>query len=275
MFDFWIILTACIIAINCSLLGSFLVLKKMSLVGDALSHSVLPGIVIAFFITGEVNSFGMLIGASLFGILAMFLIDWLNRVGGFGKDSSIGVIYTLLFAIGIILISGWARNADIDVECVLYGEIGTVPMLPKTLGIPYPIYHLFIILLINLMVVVFGVKGFKIVAFDNAYAKTLGISVTFWTYLLLGLSSVTTVASFDSVGAIMVIGLLVIPPSFANIFTKQLKPFILIAVVFSVLSCIIGYYISIALNVNIVATIGSLMGIVLIGSIPLRKLIRS
>ena len=97
MFDFWIILTACIIAINSSILGSFLVLKKMSLIGDALSHAVLPGIVIAFLISGEINSFWMLLGASGFGIIAILLIDWLNRVGGFGKDSSIGIIYTLLF----------------------------------------------------------------------------------------------------------------------------------------------------------------------------------
>ena len=92
MFDFWIIFTACLIAINSSLLGSFLVLRKMSLIGDALSHSVLPGIVIAFLISGEINSFWMLIGASIFGLFAILIIDWLNRFGGFGKDSSIGLI---------------------------------------------------------------------------------------------------------------------------------------------------------------------------------------
>ncbi|MFL2582080.1 MAG: metal ABC transporter permease [Flavobacteriales bacterium] len=121
MFDFWIIITACIIALNSSLLGSFLVLKKLSLIGDALSHAVLPGIVIAFLISGEINSFWMLLGASGFGIVAILLIDWLNRLGGFGKDSSIGIIYTLLFAIGIILITSKAKNADIDVDCVLFG----------------------------------------------------------------------------------------------------------------------------------------------------------
>ena len=148
MFDFWIILTACVIAINSSLLGGFLVLRKMSLIGDALSHSVLPGIVIAFLITGEINSFWMLIGASFFGVLSVFLIDWLNRIGRFGNDSSIGIVYTLLFAIGIILITSKAKNSDIDVDCVLFGDINTIPIVNKILGIPMPTFNLLIILII-------------------------------------------------------------------------------------------------------------------------------
>ena len=148
MVDFWIILTACIIAINSSLLGSFLVLKKMSLIGDALSHAVLPGIVIAFLISGEINSFWMLFTASSFGIVAIILIDWLNRVGKFGKDSSIGIVYTLLFAIGIILITSKAKNADIDVDCVLFGDINTTPLVDKIIGIPAPTFNLIIIAVI-------------------------------------------------------------------------------------------------------------------------------
>ena len=141
MFDFWIIITASIIALNSSLLGSFLVLKKLSLIGDALSHAVLPGIVVAFLISGEINSFWMLLGASGFGLIAILLIDWLNRIGGFGKDSSIGIIYTLLFAIGIILITAKAKNADIDVDCVLFGDINTTPLVNRIMGIPTPTFN--------------------------------------------------------------------------------------------------------------------------------------
>ena len=264
MFDFWIILTACLIAVNSSLLGSFLVLKKMSLIGDALSHAVLPGIVIAFLISGEINSFWMLIGASSFGIFAIFLIDWLNRVGGFAKDSSIGIIYTLLFAIGIILITSKAKNADIDVDCVLFGDINTVPLVNKVLGIPAPTFNLIVISIVSNFVVLFGLKGFKISSFDKNYAQTLGISIPFWSYLLLGLSSISTVFSFDSVGAIMVIGLLVIPPSFANIITRKLSLFLLISISFGVFSCIIGHLIAIFIDIPTVPTIGVLMGIILI-----------
>lgn len=263
MFDFWIILTACIIAINSSLLGSFLVLKKMSLIGDALSHAVLPGIVIAFLISGEINSFWMLLGASGFGIVAILLIDWLNRVGGFGKDSSIGIIYTLLFAIGIILITSKAKNADIDVDCVLFGDINTTPLESKILGLPTPTFNLLLISLITTPIILIGLKGFKISSFDKNYAQTLGISIPFWSYLLLSLSSVSTVFSFDSVGAIMVIGLLVIPASFANILTRKLKPFLAIAVSFGVISCIVGHLLAIVLDIPTVPTIGVFMGLVL------------
>lgn len=272
MFDFWIILTACIIAINSSLLGSFLVLKKMSLIGDALSHAVLPGIVIAFLISGEINSFWMLLGASGFGIIAILLIDWLNRVGGFGKDSSIGIIYTLLFAIGIILITSKAKNADIDVDCVLFGDINTTPLESKILGLPTPTFNLLLISIITTPIILFGLKGFKISSFDKNYAQTLGISIPFWSYLLLSLSSVSTVFSFDSVGAIMVIGLLVIPASFANILTRKLKPFLAIAVSFGVISCIVGHLLAIVLDIPTVPTIGVFMGLVLFAGILVNNL---
>lgn len=272
MFDFWIILTACIIAINSSLLGSFLVLKKMSLIGDALSHAVLPGIVIAFLISGEINSFWMLLGASGFGIIAILLIDWLNRVGGFGKDSSIGIIYTLLFAIGIILITSKAKNADIDVDCVLFGDINTTPLESKILGFPTPTFNLLLISLITTPIILIGLKGFKISSFDKNYAQTLGISIPFWSYLLLSLSSVSTVFSFDSVGAIMVIGLLVIPASFANILTRKLKPFLAIAVSFGVVSCIVGHLLAIVLDIPTVPTIGVFMGLVLFSGILIKNL---
>ncbi len=274
MFDFWIILTACIIAINSSILGSFLVLKKISLIGDALSHAVLPGIVIAFLISGEINSFWMLLGASGFGIIAILLIDWLNRVGGFGKDSSIGIIYTLLFAVGIILIATKAKNVDIDVDCVLFGDINTTPLVHKIMGMPAPTFNLIIISVITLLTILIGLKGFKITSFDKNYAQTLGISIPFWSYLLLGLSSISTVYSFDSVGAIMVIGLLVIPASFANVLTRKLKPFLLMAVGFGVSSCIIGHILAILLDIPTVPTIGVLMGLILIITLVIKNLTR-
>tara|TARA_Y100000589_G_scaffold323288_1_gene357586 strand:+ start:2362 stop:3216 length:855 start_codon:yes stop_codon:yes gene_type:complete len=274
MFDFWIILTACIIAINSSLLGGFLVLRKMSLIGDALSHAILPGIVIAFLISGEINSFWILLGASSFGIFAIVLIDWLNRVGGFGKDSSIGIIYTLLFAIGIILITSKAKNADIDVDCVLFGDINTVPLVNKIMGVPTPTFNLILISFITIPFILFGLKGFQITSFDKGYAKTLGISIGFWSYLLLGLSSISTVFSFDSVGAIMVIGLMVIPASFANLITKNLRSFLFIAVSFGILNCLVGHLISIAIDVPTVPTICLIMGLILFLTLiiqPLRK----
>jgi len=229
--------------------------------------------VIAFLITGEINSFWMLIGASVFGVFSVFLIDWLNRIGRFGKDSSIGIVYTLLFAIGIILITSKAKNSDIDVDCVLFGDINTIPIVHKVLGIPTPTFHLSIILIIVSLIILFGLRGFKISSFDENYAQTLGISISFWTYLLLGLTSISTVFSFDSVGAIMVIGLMVIPPSFANLMTRKLSFFLIISVVFAILSCIIGHLIAIVMDIPTVPSIGVLMGAVLIFTILFKHII--
>ena len=171
------------------------------------------------------------------------------------------MIYTLLFAIGIILITSKARNSDINVDCVLFGDINTIPLLETTFGIPEPLFNLIIIGIINLLIITIGIKGFKITSFDSTYAKTLGISIPFWTYLLLGLSSITTVYSFDSVGAIMVIGFIVIHASFANIITRRIPEFLAIALTFGVISSIIGHLMTVYIEIPTVPSIGVLMAL--------------
>ena len=268
MFDFWIILTACLVALNSSVLGSFLVLKKMSMHGDALSHSVLPGIVIAFLITGEHSSILTTLFSAALGLLAVFIMNTLSKKGGFQKDAAIGIMYTFLFSIGIILISSFARNADIDVECVLFGDIGNIPFTNGIsimgLEIPKQTFLLLLFTIANTTIVFLGIKGFSIVTFDPLLAGTIGISIVFWDYLLLGLTSLSTVFSFESVGAIMVISMLVIPAGFANLLTKRIKPFIILAMTFSVICSISGYYLAFIFNVNIVASISCVMGLILL-----------
>ena len=134
-----------------------------------------------------------------------------------------------------------------------------------------PTFNLTVIAIITIPIILLGLKGLKITSFDKVYAKTLGISIPFWTYLLLSLSSISTVYSFRSVGAIMVIGLLVIPASFANILTRKLKPFLFIAVSFGVLNCILGHLIAIKLDIPTVPTISVLMGSILIGALIIKK----
>ena len=268
MFELWIIFTACLVAINCALLGSFLMLKKMSMIGDALSHAVLPGIVIAFLITNTHYSFWSILIASGIGLLAVFVMSLLSEKGGFQRDTAIGITYTLLFSIGIIMISAWARNADIDVDCVLFGDIGNVPFkTPKMIfGVAFPpdTLHLLGFTFANILIITIGIKGFSITTFDPLFATTLGIASMTWHYGLLSLTAINTVFSFDSVGAIMVISLLVIPPAFAHLFTRKIKPFLGVATSFGVVNCILGFQLSLLLNVNIVATINSLMGLLFI-----------
>src|SRR6056300_1604714 len=128
MNDFYIIFTASLVAINCALMGSFLVMRKMVMLGDAISHAVLPGIFIAYFLSGSTNSLPILIGAAFSGILATLLIEWFTTKAKLQSDASIGISYTFLFAVGIILISKFGQNADLDQQCVLYGEIEYVSL---------------------------------------------------------------------------------------------------------------------------------------------------
>lgn len=276
MFDFWIILTACLVAINCALLGSFLMLKKMSMVGDALSHAVLPGIVIAFLLTGNHYSILSVILASGIGVLAVFVMNLLSEKGGFQKDTAIGIMYTFLFSVGIILISSFAKNADIDVNCVLFGDIGNVPFkIPYQLGgidFPPDTFWLILFTCLNSLILLLGIKGFSITNFDPLFAGTIGVAVGAWNYGLLGLTAINTVFSFDSVGAIMVISLLVIPAAFAHLLTNRINRFLLVAASFGVVNCIAGYYLSVLLNINIVATINCLMGVLIMITLVAKQL---
>jgi manganese/zinc/iron transport system permease protein len=125
---FIVILTGSLVAVSCALLGSFLVLRKMAMIGDAISHSVLPGIVIAFLLVGSIDSIWMIIGAGMIGVLTTFLIEFFHQKGKLQTDASIGVTFTWLFALGVILVTYYAGNAHIDQDCILHGEIAYVPI---------------------------------------------------------------------------------------------------------------------------------------------------
>lgn len=122
----WIMLIGALVASSCSLVGCFLVLRKMSMIGDAISHAILPGIVIAFLLSGTRDSFVMMIGAAVIGIITVFLIQMFQN-NGVQSDASIGVVFTALFAGGVVLVSLFTRQVDLDLDCVLYGEIAYAP----------------------------------------------------------------------------------------------------------------------------------------------------
>ncbi len=126
--DFWIILTGALVASSCALLGCFLILRKMAMIGDAISHAVLPGIVIAFLISGSRASVPMLIGAALIGVLTTFLIEFVSKKARMQNDAAIGLVFTFMFALGIILLTLFADKMDLDADCVLHGEILFVPL---------------------------------------------------------------------------------------------------------------------------------------------------
>ena len=236
------------------------------MVGDAISHAVLPGIVIAFIFTGTRDSIEMILGAGVLGVFTTFLIEFFHRKARLQADAAIGVIFTWLFALGVILVSLYTGQIDIDQECVLYGEIAYVPLdvwitdSGANLG-PRALYIAAGILAINLMFMWLGYRYLYLTSFDPQFAATIGVGVSFWNYLLMGSVSMTTVAAFESVGAILIVALMVAPAATSYLITTKLEKMILLGVLFSILISFLGYYLAAWLNASIAGGIVSVAGV--------------
>jgi manganese/zinc/iron transport system permease protein len=263
--SFWIILTGALVAGSCAILGSYLILRKMAMVGDAISHAVLPGIVIAFFITGSRSAVPMLLGAGAFGLLTTFLIEFFHRRGKLQSDAAIGVTFTFFFALGVILVSAFASQIDLDTDCVLYGELAYVPLdiwllaNGTNLG-PRTVWIMLSILLLILTFVILFYKELFLSTFDPAFASAIGISTSFWHYALMGMVSLTTVAAFESVGAILVMAFLIVPPATAYLLTRDFKIMLFLSAGIGVLVAFLGYYLAVYLDASIAGSMASVAG---------------
>lgn len=264
MNGFWIMLIGSLVASACSVVGCFLVLRKMSMVGDAISHAVLPGIVIAFLLSGSRDTIFMLTGAIAFGLLTVYLISVFQK-SGVQDDAAIGVVFTALFAIGVVLVSLYTRQVHIDLDHVLYGEIAYAPWNILSIGGvdlgPRSVWLVGSILLVNIIVISLFYKQLKICSFDPVMAAALGIPVVFFHYLLMTLVSVTTVVSFDSVGAILVVGMLIVPAATAYLLTEQLSKMIAISCIIGVACSVFGYYLAAMLDASIAGCMISVAGV--------------
>ncbi|MGJ7034572.1 metal ABC transporter permease [Anoxybacillus eryuanensis] len=264
-YTIWILFTAALVGINCGLVGTFLVLRKMSMLSDAISHSVLLGIVGAYMVSHQLQGVSMLIGALLVGLLTTFLVQLLHQKG-VQSDAAIGVVFTCLFAIGVVLISLFADRVHLDVEHALMGEIAFVPwdvleVGGKSIG-PKAVWLLGFVLAINIFVIVFAYKELKISSFDSEMAVTLGIPVVFIHYVLMGMLSLTTVASFDSVGAILVVAMLIVPSATAYLWTDRLNVMLICSAMIGVLASMIGYMGATAFNVSVSGAIAVATGVI-------------
>ena len=208
----------------------------------------------------------MLVGAGVIGILTTFLIEFLHKKAKLQTDASIGVTFTWLFAVGVVLISLFAGKVDLDQDCVLYGEIAYVPLdlwLTDS-GIVMGPRALYIVGSILLLIAIFIVAGYKellITTFDPAYASAIGISTTLWHYLLMGAVSATTVASFEQVGAILVVALMIAPAATAYLITDDFKWMLIFSSAIGVLCSITGYYLAVWADSSIAGAIATMAGV--------------
>jgi manganese/zinc/iron transport system permease protein len=240
----WILLTAAVVGVSCSLLGSYLVLRRVSLLGDALAHAVLPGLVLAFIWSGSLAIGYMLLGAFLIGLLTTFLTQSLQRWGGVTADSSMGIVFTSLFALGVVLIKRYAQGVDLDAECVLQGQLGLVPGFRVDVGglsIPRALATALPMLAINLAVVALFWKELQISSFDPALAETMGLRAGWMHYLLMALVAATAVSAFEAVGSILVVAMLIVPGAVAHLLCDRLASLLLVAAGVALTVAVLGY----------------------------------
>jgi len=237
-------LIAILVAGACSILGVFLVLKSMAMVSDAITHTILLGIVLAFFIVHDLNSPLLIIGAGIVGVLTVYLVELLNSTRLLKEDSAIGIVFPLLFSMAVILISKYTKNVHLDVDSVLLGELAFAPFNRIEIfgfSVAKSLVSIFIIFIVNFLFITIFFKELKISTFDKALAVTLGMQPVLVHYILMSLVSVTAVTSFGAVGSILVVAFMIGPPITAYLLTNKLKEMIALSLLIGAVASVIGY----------------------------------
>ncbi|WP_028889992.1 metal ABC transporter permease [Tenacibaculum ovolyticum] len=259
-------LIASLVAVACAIPGVFLVLRKMALISDAISHSILPGLVIGFFITHDLNSPLLILMGALSGILTVVLVEYIQKTKLVKEDTAIGLVFPVLFSIGVLLIAKNANDIHLDVDAVLLGELAVAPfdrLFINDIDIgPKSLWIIGTILLITLSLLVAFFKELKVSTFDAGLATALGFSPVVIHYGLMSVASITTVGAFDAVGAILVVALMIAPAATAYLLTNDLKRMLVFSVFFGVLSAITGFWLAYYLDASISGSMISILGFV-------------
>ena len=227
------LITSIVIGMICGVIGCFIVLRSLALMGDAISHAVLPGVAISYMI--GINFF---YGAVVFGVLAALGIGFVNQNSKIKSDSSIGIVFSSFLALGVLLIT--KAQSAIDLTEILFGNVLTVKPEDRTIT--------FIVVAIVLIVIIVFYKEFLLSSFDSTMAAASGLPVKFIHYTLMVLLTLVTVASLQTVGVILVVSLLITPASTAYLLTKRLSTMILTSALIGMVSSVIGLFFSVTFN---------------------------
>lgn len=258
-------LIAVVVAVACALPGVFLVLRGLTMLSDAITHTVLLGIVLAFFATQDLNSPLLMVGATLVGVATVWLIGALQRTRLLGNDAAIGIVFPLFFSIAIILITRYAGDVHLDTDSVLMGELAFAPfnrvvVFGMDIG-PQALWTMFIILIINALFIGLFYKELKLSTFDAALAAALGFSPVLLHYGLMTLVSLTAVGAYDSVGSILVVGFMVGPALTGYLMTRKLKPMIIVTLITAVFNSIAGVQLAFAVDASLAGMIAVVTGV--------------
>jgi manganese/zinc/iron transport system permease protein len=251
----WMTLMAFLVTAACGLVGNYLILRRMALVGDAISHSVLPGLAVAFLISGKLTLPAMLAGALGAGLLTTFLIEFLHTRSRIKADAAIGITFCSLFALGVVLINVFASKVHLDAECVLYGELSNLALAEHSLGMPAPVLVMGGVALIVAVLIVLFYKELLITSFDALLAGAQGFAPGKMHLALMAALSIVIVAAFESVGAILVIAMLILPGATAQLLSTRLPVCLALSVLHAALSAIGGLHLSLVLGCPMAAAV--------------------
>lgn len=259
-----IILTGVLVATACALLGSFLVLRRMAMLADAISHAILPGIVAGYFLARGPNLLAGFAGAALAAVITVALVEALQNTRKVGGESAIGIVFPAMFALGTFLVSKYFANVHLDTDAVLYGniEFAAFDVLIVN-GVDYGPQSLWVmsaLCLMNLLFVVLFFKELKLATFDPGLAAALGFSPVLIHYALMTMVSITTVGAFTAVGAILVVAFMIVPAATAYLLTDDLKRMIVLAVVVGALSAVLGFFVAYALDASVAGAMATMTG---------------
>ena len=265
----WLILMAFLVALPCGQMGSFLILRRMALTGDAISHSVFPGVVIAFMFTGDLASPWLIVGAGLAGLASTVFIELIHKWTRVKQDAATGISFTALFALGVVLMETMlGRNVDLDLECVLHGRLGllleenTVAVLGQM--VPTPVIVMAGVSMVTLLLIAVFYRVLMLSSFDADLAASYGYKPALIHYAMMFTVSFIVVAAFQAVGAILVIALLILPGASAYLCTHRLKMMLVLAAVHALLSAIGGLYLHVWFDSNMAASVVVSGGVLLV-----------
>jgi manganese/zinc/iron transport system permease protein len=258
-------LIAAVTAVACALVGVFLVLRRMAMMSDAISHAILLGIVLAFFATKDLASPFLAAAAALTGVATVSLVELVNRSGRVREDAAIGLVFPALFSLGVILIARHAGSVHLDVDAVLLGELAFAPFnrleaLGYDLG-PKGLYLMSGILAIDVLFIYVFYKELKVATFDPGLAGALGFAPGLLHYALMALVSVTAVGAFDAAGSILVVALMIAPPATAYLLVDRLSRMLVLSALIGVASALSGYWIAHVLDASIAGSMASMTGV--------------
>jgi manganese/zinc/iron transport system permease protein len=264
--DLQTLLVACLGAVACALGGAFLVLRRLSLLADAISHSILLGIVLAWILVRDLGSPFLLLGATASGVFAVWLVEWFQQRAGIKEDAAMGLVFPALFSAAVVLISQLAHSVHLDTDAVINGRlelafldpliVGNIPVGPRSAWILGGLVALQLILLAIFF------HPLRIVWFDSAFAASIGISPVLFHWGVTTTASLTCVSAFDALGSILVVALMVGPASSALLWAKQLSGVLVLSVIFALISATLGFVTGAILDVSLSGMIAVCTGVV-------------